>query len=239
MNPKPTPIVSAGMTGEQLLAQVDRDGAIRETMNAAVSRSGFLKVALFSAGALAGALSIPAAIAAAADSTNDTAILNYLLTLERTQAKFFGEAEMVGAITGTELEAAKTIGAVERAHVAALLDRLGSDAIAAPTFDFRGVTEDPEAFIKTAVAFEDLGSASIAGILPDIDDPSIRAIVAAVHTPEARHAGWIRALAGVDPAPNLIESVNTLGETLALVNSTGFIASAPLTDATLSPSFTG
>ncbi len=232
-------IIAAGMTGTELLQHVDRDGAIQETMAAAVSRGGFLKSTLFGAGALFAALNVPAAIAAASDSPSDTAILNYLLTLERTQAEFFGEAERVAAISGREFQAAKTIGAVERAHVAALLERLGSKAIASPTFDFKGTTEDPEAFIKTAVAFEDLGSVSIAGVLPDIQDPEIRTIVASVHTPEARHAGWIRTLAGVDPAPNAIEGTNTQAESLSLVNETGFIASEPLTTATLSPSFTG
>ncbi|MDH3225916.1 MAG: ferritin-like domain-containing protein [Thermoleophilia bacterium] len=232
-------IVAGGMTGTELLQHVDRDGAVQQTMAAAVSRSGFLKTALFGAGALFAALNVPGAIAASNDSPNDTAILNYLLTLERVQAAFFGEAERVAAISGRELQAAKIIGAVERAHVAALLERLGAKAIASPSFDFLGTTEDPEAFIKTAVAFEDLGSVSIAGVLPDIQAPAIRTIVASVHTPEARHAGWIRTLAGVDPAPNAIEGVNTQAETLKLVNGTGFIVSEPLTTATLSPSFTG
>ena len=230
---------SANEPVHDLLAGIDRDGAVAETMAGAVSRSGFLRSALLATGAVAATLGLPAALLAAGDSPGDTAILNYLLTLERLQADFFTEAESVGALSGRERVAAATIAPVERAHVAALLERLGPDAIEAPTFDFRGTTEHQVTFVKTAVAFEDLAAASIAGVIPDIADPAIRATVASVYTTEARHAGWIRALADVNPAPDAIQSTLGRGGTIDLVNSTGFIASEPLTTSGLRPSFTG
>jgi hypothetical protein len=220
------------------LAAIDRDGALADALGRAISRRGFLRHSLLGAGVLTSALGLPALAAAADEASTQTDLLNYLLTLERLQADFFTEAEELGMLAGREQEAARVIGAVERAHVTALLERLGRKAVPSPSFDFRGTTESTSSFLKTAVAFEDLASAAIAGILPDIANEAV-GVVASVHTTEAQHAGWIRTLAGTDPSPNAIEDTLTLGQTMKIVDGTGFITTAPTTTATGRPSFTG
>src|SRR4029079_2743945 len=90
-----------------------------------------------------------------AQTAADIDVLNYALVLEYLQAAFYTEAEQAKAIKGRAGGAASTVRAVERAHVKAFLDALGSKAVKRPQFDFQGVTEEPRAFLKTAVAFED------------------------------------------------------------------------------------
>ena len=96
------------------------------------------------------------------------------------------------------------LGAVERAHVTALRNALGAAAVARPTFDFRGTTEDEDAFIKTAVAFNDLGTAATRA------RPSTRDACAARGGDFDRfrrgpHVAWIRYLAEAPPASSAFD----------------------------------
>ena len=94
------------------------------------------------------------------DEEQDDAIVNYVLALEYLQASFYTEAENLGALQAPFSEQARVVGSHERAHVVALRNVLGAAAIKSPTFDFHGVTEDQQAFLRTAVAFEDLSVAA-------------------------------------------------------------------------------
>ena len=94
---------------------------------------------------------------------SDVEVLNYALVLEYLQAAFYTEAERSKALRGKTAEAARVVGATERAHVKAFRDLLGKKAVGKPHFDFQGVTEKQAAFLKTAVAFEDLAVAAYKG----------------------------------------------------------------------------
>ena len=94
---------------------------------------------------------------------------------------------------------ADTVGAHERAHVRAFRAVLGSRAIKRPHFDFGGATEGSDAFRRTAVAFEDLAVAAYKGQAPRIGSREYLASALAIHSVEARHAAWIRRLAGKSP----------------------------------------
>ena len=59
-------------------------------------------------------------------------VLNYALVLEYLQAAFYTEAERSKALKGRPAEAAKVVGAVERAHVKAFRDLLGKKAVGRP-----------------------------------------------------------------------------------------------------------
>ena len=137
------------------LEDLDRDGAIRVAHHRLPrsSRKGFLQAA---GGGIAAVVALgrpPTATAALA--RGDVDILNYALTLEYLQDAFYTEAERKGALAGPAARLTRVVGAVERAHVKALRGVLGRKAVARPFFDFRGVTEDPPSFIRTAVAFDD------------------------------------------------------------------------------------
>jgi hypothetical protein len=222
------------------LDQLDRDGALRETTAGLPreTRKDFLLGTLAGGGAALAALVL--AEPGTAATKTDVAILNYALTLEYLQAAFYTEAERRRALrTAVAKETTRVLGAVERAHVRALRDALGSAAVAKPFFDFGGVTEDEDAFIKTAVAFEDLGTAAYKGQAYRIGSPALLAAAVSIHSVEARHAAWIRYLAGAQPASSAFDEPKSMAEVRRLVASTGFIVQRPRTRSRAEPRFTG
>jgi len=218
--------------------QFDRDGALRETEAAlpAETRRDLLL------GALAGgtALALFASEPASAATKGDVAILNYALVLEYLQSSFYTEAERRKALrTATAKQTARVLGSVERAHVAALEQALGSAAVKRPFFDFRGTTENEDAFIRTGVAFEDLGAAAYKGQAYRIQSKALLQAAISIHSVEARHAAWIRYLAGTTPASSAFDEPKTMAQVNLLVASTGFIVRRPATRSRRRPRFTG
>jgi Ferritin-like domain len=218
---------------------LDRDGALREAAHEVerTSRAGFL-------GTLAGGMAAAVALgrpagARAALAKGDVAILNYALTLEYLQDSFYTESERKRALTGPAARMSRVVGAVERAHVKALRQVLGKKAVARPFFDFRGVTEDQPAFVRTAVAFEDLAVAAYKGQAHQIESPEVLAAAVGIHSVEARHAAWIRYIAGTSPAAEPFDDAKTMAQTLALVRSTRFVVARPRTTSRRRPRFTG
>lgn len=218
------------------LGALDRDGELGESL-AGLSRGGFIAAAVAGVGGLGAALAAAAPAAAATD--DDIAVLRFLLRLKQMQAVFYTQAERLGAIAGRDLEAARVIGAAERASAQGLARRLRQSASSAPTFDFQGATEDRERFLRTAVALEDLGTAAIQGAVAELQAPLLVVAVAKLHPPEARHAGWMRAVAGVNPAPRALDAPQTRLAVERVVVSTGFVADDPTTETRGRPSFTG
>ena len=216
------------------LDQLDRDGALREAASR-LPRGRFLAAA---AGAAA-AFGVAASPARGAVSKGDVAILNYALALEYLQAAFYTETERVGKVAGQAARAVRVVGAVERAHVAAFRKLLGTSAVKRPTFDFRGVTEEQQAFLKTAVAFEDLAVAAYKGQAHLIQSDAVLAAAVAIHSVEARHAAWMRHLFGVRPAASPFDEAKPSGEILKIVRATNFIVARPKMVGKGGPRFTG
>jgi len=209
------------------LASIDVDGALRETAAEAVraTRREVLR-ALPLAGALgAGLLSADAARAAGGLTANDTAILRFDLALEYLQAGLYTEAERLGAVKPRTLAFSRVVGAHERAHARAIKDFLGKRALPSPAFDYRGVTENDDAFVKTSVAFEDLTAALLKWQAPRLDSRSIVAAVLTLHSVETRHAAWIRHIVGVLPAPTAFDQPEPQAKMAELVSSTHFVVS--------------
>jgi Ferritin-like domain len=204
-------------------------------MSATLSRGRFLAGTTGAAVGL-GAWAIPAG---AAVSNGDISILNYALLLEELQAAFYTEAERGKALSGDSLEAVEVIGGGERAPVKALREVLGGKAIKAPFFNFKGTTEDPDAFLRTAVAFEDLAVAAYKGQAPLIRSPEVLAAAISIHSVEARHAAWIRYLAGSVPATDALDAPLTRAKTMDIVNATGFVVAPPKTTTSRKPKYTG
>jgi hypothetical protein len=185
----------------RFLHAVDVDGAIAEASHQrqlALSRRGLLAAA--AAGAEPWFWS-PEARAASVFSQRRRHP-QYALVLEYLQASFYTEAERSGALSGKTAQAATVVGATERAHVKAFQNLLGSKAVKRPLFDFQGVTEAQQAFLKTAVAFEDLAVAAYKGQAPKLRSSAVLAAAVGIHSVEARHAAWMRELFGVTPAVN-------------------------------------
>jgi rubrerythrin len=198
-------------------------------------RAAFLKRAGL-AGAFGGAALLGLmADGAQAQSRSDVAILNYALTLEYLEAAFYTEAEEMGKLDGELAEFAAVVGEHERAHVKALKQVLGARAVKRPRFDFQGTTERPSTFRATAIVLEDTGVAAYAGQAPRVKAGAVLEAALAIHSVEARHASWIRDIAGKDPAPKAFDEPLTKGQVLAAVARTGFIRPARA----MRPRFTG
>jgi rubrerythrin len=223
------------------LAAVDRDGALAETRShvvRTVSRRRLLGLTLAGTGAIALARA-PAAHSAAGLAASDVDILNYALVLEYLQASFYTEAERTGALTGKTAEAARIVGATERAHVKAFRELLGSRAVKRPTFDFQGTTEQQSPFLKTAVAFEDLAVAAYKGQAPKLHANAVLAAAVGIHSVEARHAAWMRQLFGVTPAVEAFDRPASRKSINRVVASTHFIVARPKMTGRNKPEFTG
>jgi hypothetical protein len=222
------------------IGEIDCDGAVRETAAALPTRAQFLRRGARFAGSGTVALGLLTGTARAGVAKSDAAILNFALALEYLQASFYTEAERVGALRGALAEQARVVGSHERAHVAAFRAVLGHAAIKEPHFDFHGVTDSAKSFRATAVAFEDLAVGAYKEQLPSIRSDQYLAAAVSIHSVEARHAAWIRRLAGVVPASKAFDEPLSDRQTVQIVNSTRFVTlHVPQTSADRSPSFTG
>jgi hypothetical protein len=211
----------------ELLSELDVDGAIRETAEAAregLSRTDLLRRAAVGGGALLGSGAILGALPALASSqgaSGDIAIFNYALTLEYLEAAFYTEAVAMGKLSGETKTFAATVKKDEVAHVKFLKSALGAKAVKQPRFDFKGTTANQAMFEKTAMALEDTG--------PRIANKKFLAAALSVHSVEARHAAWIRDILGKGksptPAPAAFDTAKSMAEVLKIVKSTGFIVS--------------
>jgi Ferritin-like domain len=221
------------------LHALDRDDALAEALAGAVPATRGRLLRTLAAAGLVGSAALAAAgtAEAASEPQGDVGILNYALTLEYLQSAFYTEVERIGAVTGEAARLAGIVGNHEREHVRALLQVLGSKAVPRPSFDFRGATESQDAFVRTAVAFEDLGVAAYKGQAPRISSPAYLSFALAVHAVEARHAAWIRRVAGVLPAQSAFDQPATAKSVLEVVDSTHFILGP--TQANGMPGFTG
>jgi rubrerythrin len=173
-----------------------------------VSRGSLFKGSVAVVGALAGAAVGGAELAASADSggsaATDREILTFGLLIERLQAAFYAAALAGGQLTGEARQFAQVVGAEEQAHVKYLSEALGSGAGASPRFRFGDSATDPTKFIATAISLEETGLGVYNGQAVSLT-PKTLAAAARVVSVEARHAAWVRALAGKDPAPVAVD----------------------------------
>ena len=230
------PIDDSPLTIEEL----DRDGALREMSAEAeeatrerdpdATRATFLKRGglLAGAGLLLGGIPITRAMAQGGLPKGDVKILNFALTLEFLEAAFYQEALSKGELEGEALIFAQVVAAHEAAHVQALQQTLGSQAVKTPTFDFKDTT-GKEKFLATAQTLEDTGVAAYQGQADRIKTGAVLMAAASILSVEARHAGWVRDIRGggegINPAPDAFEKASSMEDILAAVEGTGFIKS--------------
>lgn len=228
------------MDTELTLEAVDRDGAIAEALHDLTggTRADLLRTAVVGGAAAAAALAAPA-VAQPRNTAKDIAILRFDLTLEYLQAAMYSEAERLRELRPRTLEWSRVVGANERGHVKAIRGLLGKDAVKSPKFNFRGVTEDDRVFTETAVAFEDLTAALLKTQATQVDSRGILAALVSLHSVEARHAAWIRHIAGIVPAADAFDEPTSKGRVVRLVDSTNFVTSTPRTRGRRRPRFTG
>jgi hypothetical protein len=108
-----------------------------------------------------------------------------------------------------------------------------------PGFNYGSVTSDEAAFVKTAVAFEDLTAALLKWQAPRLDSRQIVAAAVSLHSVETRHAAWIRHIVGLQPATTAFDKPASQHKMAQLIDSTHFLVSQPKTKGHRRPGFTG
>ncbi|MCY7304501.1 MAG: ferritin-like domain-containing protein [Thermoleophilia bacterium] len=216
------------MSEHLTLEVIDAEGAETEAYDSLPrsTRMSLLQRGLVAGGTIAvGGVVIgglPKLVTAAPSPSQDVKVLNFALTLEYLEAEFYTQAVAGGALSGELLKFAKVVKAHEAAHVGFLKSALGGKAVAKPTFDFKGTTDDPAKFQATAIVLEDTGVAAYNGQGANVTK-KILAAAASVVSVEARHAAWIRDIARKNPAPAAFDASKTSAQILSAVKATGFI----------------
>jgi rubrerythrin len=208
------------------LSELDRDGAIAEAAAGVdpVTRGAFLRrAAAITGGAIAGGALLSAGPALAATAKGDVAILNYALTLEYLESAFYREAVHKGALRGQLKQFATVVAGHEATHVQALKQALGSKAVKRPSFDFKGTTSSASTFGPTAKKLEDTGVEAYQGQATNIKAKAILTAAISIHPVEARHAAWVAAILGQQPAPAAFNPEASMSTVLKAVKATGFL----------------
>lgn len=189
-----------------------------------ISRAGFLKTAAAGGVATAGVLLEGGAEPArsAGSRKQDAEILGFVLRLERLQAAFYEEALDKAGLRGEVRRFARVVAGHERAHVQFLERALGADVPARQRYAFGRDTRDPKAFLVAGRRIEDVGVRAYNGQAPNLTEKAL-ASAARIVSVEARHAAWIRDLAGVDPAPDAAEPVLSADEAQARLRDLGYM----------------
>jgi hypothetical protein len=190
-----------------------------------VNRSSFLGRALAATGgiALANLAGSSDRVAAAQPSEEqDVRLLNFLLTLEYAQLALYDEAISADVLRGEVRRFAEVARSHEAEHVNALRALLGNDAEEKPTFRFTDAKRTVERFKRAALTLEETAAAAYIGQAPNLTRdrvPRVAEIVAV----EARHAAWIRAIAGRTPAPRAADPSATASQVMRTLERNGFV----------------
>jgi hypothetical protein len=207
---------------------VDTRRALRDGFDEGklADRRAFLERALGAGGVLVvgGFLiaGLPKLAASAASPEQDVKVANFALLFEYLQAAFYEEAS---AQEGLDEELSEFVAAVrehERAHVDLLKGFLGTAADPEPSFQFEDVFSDSGTVAATAVTLEDLGVSAYNGQATNLT-PDALAAAASIVSVDARHAAWIRAIVGKQPAPDPTDTPKSQAEVLESLQTAGFV----------------
>jgi hypothetical protein len=160
--------------------------------------------------------------AGAAPSATDVEILNFALQLEELEAGFYAAALDRGALRGELREFADVVHSHERQHVELLRDVLGGKADPRPRMRFGSAVTGRQRFVAAATTLEDTVVAAYNGQAANLGAAALGA-AARIVSVEARHAAWIRAIAGKPPAEDATDKLATAGEVRAAVEKLGFL----------------
>lgn len=181
------------------------------------TRAQLLCRALVGGGAAIGgvlAWSLPRMSVASPSPEQDARVLNLVLALEYVEAAFYREALERAGLRGELKEYARIVGEHEQAHVDFLKHTLGGAAVSEPDHDFGANTENAEHFTTAAMRLEDLAVATYNGQAVNLTTGALKA-AARIASVEARHAAWIRSIAGKVPAVHATDTAVKEADTRA------------------------
>jgi rubrerythrin len=168
------------------------------------TRSEVLAKGALAVGSLYGAAMVGPYVsrALAMNGGGDVGILNFALTLEYLEAKFYEEAKRRAKASGELKSLVNLLAEDEQQHVEALaatVKQLGGKPVAEPKFNFD--YNSTAGFLKLAQTFEDTGVSAYNGAAPMIKSKEVLAAAGGIVQVEARHAAAIRLQNNADPAP--------------------------------------
>jgi rubrerythrin len=153
----------------------------------------------------------------------DIRILQLVRLLEYTQVAFYAQALARAGLEGELRDFAQTALDHERMHLAAIERALGSNGGAKPHFEFGDKTKSADRFRNTAIKLEDLAVAGYNGQAPNLTKATLAA-AAEIVSVEARHAAWVRAIAGEIAAPEPVDEPMTAAQVAAGLHAIGLRA---------------
>jgi hypothetical protein len=160
---------------------------------------------------------------ASPSKSQDVRILQLVLLLEYTQVAFYEQALQKASLHGELHEFARTALAHERSHLEAIKRALGGNARSRPRFDFGPAVRGPEQFKRTSIRLEDLAVAGYNGQATNLT-PGTQAAAATIVSVEARHASWVRTLAGEVAAPEAVDKPITAAQVASGLHEIGLRA---------------
>lgn len=150
----------------------------------------------------------------------DATILQLVLQLEYTQVAFYEQALRDASLTGELRRFAEVALGHERQHLAAIEQALGGRAGKRPHFEFGSATKSPDAFTRTAIKLEDVAVSGYNGQATNLTSATLAA-AAKIVSVEARHAAWVRAIAGDVAAPDPVDKPLTAKQVVADLHEIG------------------
>jgi Ferritin-like domain len=186
---------------------------------------------LLTAGAAGGLAAVPLAgrmfrlgdALGSPSKAQDARILQLVLQLERTQVAFYEQALKQAGLTGDLHDFAQAALGHERQHLAAIRSALGAKAGPKPTFEFGKKTRSAKAFTQAAIQLEDIAVAGYNGQATNLTKGTL-ASAAEIVSVEARHAAWVRAIAGEVAAPDAVDKPMTAQQVAAGLRGIGLRA---------------
>jgi len=162
----------------------------------------------------------PATMKAAAEGGNvDLEVAQFALLLERLEADFYVRAlKEVPFRSPSARSMARTFADDETQHVDALeqlVRQLNGRAGRAPKFDFGPALSNEEAFLETAMLFEDTGVSAYNGSGPLIENDDILETAGQIVQVEARHAARCRRENDTNPAPRAFDQALTMDQVMS------------------------
>jgi len=168
------------------------------------------------------------------DATSDNQLLNFLLSIEHMQAKFYRQglidfnAELFRNATLPKgvYDQFKTIGAEDQVHVdtlSAIITATGNTPVAECVYDFKYQTV--EGFVNVARGLERTGVSAYDGLMADLTGKEIITAIATVATVEGRQASFVNAVCGLSPFPTPFDT--PLGKRAIVSLLGGYVKSCP------------